>query len=215
MSAKDRVLLFDLDGTLIDSIPLILASLRFALTEHGVESPDDDTLISGIGTPLRTQLFRYTPEAAQVEAMFLTYKAHNLAHHDASIRAFEGIVEVVEALRARGAILGVVTSKMRDIARRGLEISGLSEAFPLLIGLEDTERHKPDPDPVIEALRRLSASAANATYIGDSPHDLRAGRRAGVRTVGVKWGPFPLSQLEDEAPDLLFDRPGELITLLD
>jgi pyrophosphatase PpaX len=208
-------LLFDLDGTLIDSIPLILASFRHTLVEHLGAAPSDAELVAGIGTPLRTQLARYTPDSALVEALFRTYKAHNEAHHDAAVRAFDGVHTAVAALRDAGRTLGVVTSKARPMALRGLEVCGLAPYFSVVVALEDSTRHKPEPDPVERALAHLGASAHAAVYVGDSPHDLLAGRRAGVETAAAAWGPFSAATLRAEAPDLWFEGPADLLRLLE
>ena len=208
-------LLFDLDGTLIDSIPLILSSFRHTLVEHLGAAPTDAELVAGIGTPLRTQLARYTPDAAVVEALFRTYKAHNEAHHDAAVRAFDGVHTAVAALHGAGRTLGVVTSKSRPIALRGLEITGLAPYFTVVVALEDSTRHKPDPEPVERALALLNATARNAVYVGDSPHDLLAGRRAGVETAAAAWGPFSAATLDAESPDLFFEGPADILRLLE
>jgi len=208
-------LLFDLDGTLIDSIPLIVASFRHTLQTHLGEAPSDAALVRGIGTPLRTQLGLYSSDPEVVERLFWTYKAHNEAHHDADVRAFDGVAEGLEALRRAGRRLGVVTSKSRAMALRGLAVTGLAEHFELVVALEDSTAHKPDPTPLLHALERMGQPVERAVYVGDSPHDLLAGRRAGVVTAAAAWGPFDHDTLRAEAPDLWLDAPTQLLRLLE
>ena len=205
--------LFDLDGTLIDSIELILSSYRHTLIAHRGEAPARDFWLAGLGTPLAQQFAHFSEDPHEIEAMVATYRAHNLAHHDALVREYPGALAGVRALRARGLALGVVTSKRADSARRGLALSGFDGLFDTLVAVDDVLRHKPDPEPVLCALERLDASAATAIFVGDSPHDLAAGRAAGVRTAAALWGPFPRAWLAREEPDVWLASPDEIGTL--
>ena len=205
--------LFDLDGTLIDSIELILRSYRHTMRTHRGEEPPDDVWMSGLGTPLWVQFRRFTDDAAEIEAMVATYRDYNLAHHDEMVRPYDGVVAGVRQLQSRGGRLGLVTSKLRRGAIRGLERAGLEDAFAVIVGADDVTHPKPHPEPVLLALERLSAPAASAVFIGDSRHDLECGRAAGVRTAAVLWGPFDRAQLEDLAPDYWLVRPQDLSLL--
>lgn len=209
--AKPDHVLFDLDGTLIDSIPLILESFRYTLRTHLGTTPSDEVLIDGIGTPLRAQLYRYCPDTDLVEAMFHTYRAHNMEHHDTLLRPFPAVNVAIERLSAAGVPMGVVTSKSRDAALRGLAVTGLARFFDVVVTLEDTARHKPDPEPVHFGLSRMGGVASRAVYVGDSTHDLHAGRAAGARTGAVSWGPFPRADLVACRPDWFFETPDDMI----
>jgi pyrophosphatase PpaX len=210
---RPEAVVFDLDGTLIDSIPLILESFRYTLRRHLGSTPDDATLISGIGTPLRTQLGRYCADPAIVEAMFVTYRAHNREHHDALLRSFPAVRDAIEALARAGLPLGIVTSKARDVALRGLDRCGLAPFFPpeVVVALEDCAVHKPDPAPVRLGCARVGVDPSRAVYVGDSTHDLRAGRAAGARTAAVAWGPFPRAELEACEPNWFCEHPDDLV----
>ena len=210
-TAPPEAVLFDLDGTLIDSIPLILESFRHTLREHlGCVVPDE-VLIKGIGTPLRVQLGRYTDDPALVETMFHAYRAHNRTHHDVLLRPFPAVNAAVLRLQRAGVPMGVVTSKARDAALYGLELCGLTACFPVVIALEDTDRHKPEPEPVLAGLARMGYRPEQAVYVGDSTHDLHAGRAAGTRIGAVAWGPFPRADLEACAPDWFFETPEDMV----
>jgi pyrophosphatase PpaX len=204
--------LFDLDGTLLDSIDLIMRSYRHTMLVHRGTAPDDAMWLAGLGTPLRVQFARVSHDAAEVETMVATYREYNLAHHDRMVRPFEGIVPAVTALAARGR-LGLVTSKFRDGALRGLKVLGLEQHIRVIVGADDVSRPKPDAEPVRLAMERLDAHPDTTVFVGDSPHDLAAGRAAGVRTAAVLWGPFPRELLAAERPDYWIPSPAELTAL--
>src|SRR5512139_3657317 len=184
-----RAVLFDLDGTLIDSIPLIVASMRHAFDGHP-HPPSVAEWVALVGTPLDTMIRRWAVDEADVARLKERYKEHQWAHHDAMVRAFPGVPGMLERLGGRGVRMAVVTSKLERSARRSLEFVGLLRHFELVVGLEATLRHKPDPEPVLHAVRHLGAAAPGAAFVGDSPHDVEAGNAAGVATVATLWGPF-------------------------
>ena len=205
--------LFDLDGTLIDSIELILRSYRHTMRLHRGHEPSDDVWMEGLGTPLWVQFRHFTEDPAEIEAMVATYHAYNLAHHDELVRPYDGVVEAVRALRARKKTLGLVTSKMRSGALRGLRVAGLEDAFQVIVGADEVTHPKPHPEPVLMALERLRAPAAGAVFVGDSRHDLECGRAAGVKTAAVLWGPFDRAHLADLEPDYWLETPADLTLL--
>lgn len=205
--------LFDLDGTLIDSIELIMTSYRHTMAVHVGEVPSDDVWLEGLGTPLWTQFRKFTDDDAEIDRMVATYRTHNLAHHDAMVQQYEGVRELVDALTAEGVDMGIVTSKKRQGALRGLALMRLDEAFPVVIAADDVEHHKPDPEPVHLALERLGAPTDGTIFVGDSPHDIAAGRAAGVATAAALWGPFPRTWIEPHAPTHWVEHPLDLLTL--
>ncbi|MGH7538020.1 MAG: HAD-IA family hydrolase [Gemmatimonadales bacterium] len=206
-------LLFDLDGTLIDSIELILRSYRHTMRAHRGMEPPDDVWMEGLGTPLWVQFRRWSDDASEIQAMVATYREYNLAHHDDLVRPYDGIVSEVRRLRDAGKSLGLVTSKMRGGALKGLRLAGIEDAFAVVIGADDVTHPKPHPEPVLLALQRLDRPAAEAVFIGDSRHDLECGRAAGVKTAAVLWGPFDRAHLEDLDPDYWLERPADIASL--
>ena len=205
--------LFDLDGTLLDSIDLILESFHHTTRTHLHRELSDDHWLAGVGTPLRDQLGPLARSEAERDALLATYVAYNLEHHDAMAKPFPGIVEVVKTLHGRGAKLALVTSKMSRGANRGVHLLGLEKELPIRICADDVVRGKPDPEPVYKALAALGASPESAVLIGDSPHDTEAGRAAGVATAAVAWGPLSRETLEAAAPDYWIERPTEVLEL--
>ena len=205
--------LFDLDGTLLDSIELIFRCYRHAARTHMGELPPDKVWLDGLGTPLRQQFSAVTSDADLIEDMVVTYREYHHLHHDTSVAVYPGVEQVLDALCARGATLGVVTSKLRAGAERGLKLTGLIEHFPVLVGADDVQRPKPDPEPVEAALERAGADRSSTIFIGDSPHDVASGRAAGVATAAVLWGPFTAEELSLSSPTFLLDKPAEILSL--
>jgi len=151
----------------------------------------------------------------QVEDLIRTYVTHNLAHHDEYVRPFPGVLETVTAVRDSGRVLGIVTSKKRRATRMGLVRCELPEEwFEAIVTADDVDRYKPEPDPVLEALRLLDAGPGEALFVGDSTHDMRSGRAAGVATAAVLWGPYSREQLEPTEPDMWLHEPGDLLEVL-
>jgi pyrophosphatase PpaX len=205
--------LFDLDGTLIDSLELILRSYRHTLVVHRGVAPADAVWLAGIGTPLRTQLAPYAEDADDLEQMVATYRDYNFAHHDALVRPFPGIRSAVSALKHNGTLLGIVTSKGRTGTLKGLHTCNLEDLFDTIVAADDVDRHKPDPAPVLRALELLDRDANAAVFIGDSPFDMAAGRDAGVHTAAALWGPFGREVLEPYAPDYWLKGPADITTI--
>jgi pyrophosphatase PpaX len=205
-----HVVLFDLDGTLIDSGPIIIASMRHAsLTVLGKE-PDEELVRAAIGGPgLTAQMRDLDPD--RVDELVDAYRAHNEPLH-AELEAFSDVLGLLRVLRDEGRRLGIVTAKRLRTVELALDrFPVLRDAMDVVIGAEDTERHKPEPDPVLEALRRLSAAPEDAAYVGDSPFDVRAAKAAGVLAIAVGWGGIhPDERLLHEGPDALVHTAEEL-----
>lgn len=213
-TATPPAVLFDLDGTLIDSIELLLSSARHAFEGWHRGGPTDEEWIRGIGTPLVEQLSAYAAGDDEVTLLLERYRRFQREHHDRLTRCYEGVPEVVGRLASLGHPMGVVTSKATPIAHQSLSFVGLDRYFPVIVGFDDTTRHKPHPEPVHVALDRLGAVAARTAFVGDSPHDIRSGNAAGVVTVAALWGPFDRETLAAARPNhfigCLADLPGVL-----
>lgn len=188
--------LFDLDGTLIDSVDLIVSSARYAFSDHDGPRPTDEEWITGLGTPLITQFREWARDEGEVARLVARYREYQLAHHDTLTRPYTGMRETLDTLRAASYQIGIVTSKLNALARRGLSCTGIDDCFDCIIGCDDTTKHKPDPEPVFVALERLAIGPSRAVFVGDSPYDMAAGNAAGVYSVGALWGPFARAHLE-------------------
>ncbi|MGB5350086.1 MAG: HAD-IA family hydrolase, partial [Polyangiales bacterium] len=208
-----KTYLFDLDGTLLDSIDLILKSFHHTARVHRRPERSDAHWLAGIGTPLRVQLSEMASSEEELDALLDTYRDYNLEHHDAMAKPYPGIVEVVKTLHRRDAKLALVTSKLSRGATRGLRLLGLEEQFPVRVCADDVVQGKPHPEPIFKALAALGALPSEAIFIGDSGHDIEAGRRAGVETAAVSWGPFAREALEAAGPSRWIESPEELLAL--
>ncbi|MDT8342476.1 MAG: HAD-IA family hydrolase [Longimicrobiales bacterium] len=206
--------LFDLDGTLADTVPLILACYRHTMTVHRGAPLPDDLWLRHVGRPLRESLLAFGDDADEAEAMRETYLGYQREVHDGMVHPFPGVPEAVAELRSLGVPLGVVTSKTSEMAHRTLRVCALADAFAVVVTADDVTRGKPDPEPVHTALRALGAVAGpGILFVGDSPHDLAAGRAAGVRTAAVTWGAASEAALVAGAPDYLVRSVAELRAL--
>ena len=214
MTHSVRTVLFDLDGTLLASIGLILGAFREMMRVHHGAVPPDEVWLRGVGTPLARQIADLADGPEQAEAMRVTYAAYSVEHHDSATDAFPGVRELVRTLHHEGVALGVVTSKRRVGALRGLRRMDLEPLFGAVVAADDVERPKPHPQPVLQALDLLGSDAASAVFIGDSTHDMESGRAAGVRTGAALWGPFSREALAVHEPTWWFEHPGDLIDVL-
>ncbi len=213
MSTDRFAVLFDLDGTLVDSIELLVDSMEFAFGDRARRPPVDEW-IAAIGTPLTAMLAAYAEDEADVDHLIGRYREFQVANHDARTTPYPLAAETVRALHAAGHPLGVVTSKMEAGARRSLKLVGVEELFTAVVGIDHTARHKPEPEPVWHALSLLDMPRERAIFIGDSTHDMRAGRAAGVVTGAALWGPFSRAQLEPTHPDHWFTSLSEIPALV-
>lgn len=206
-------ILFDLDGTLIDSIELILNSARYAFQKLDRECPSDEEWLSGVGIPLFTMFSRYARDDGDKAALIAAYREYQMEHHDRLIRCYDEVVDTIVELRRRGHDLAIVTSKSEYLALRALNHVGLARHIDTIVGCDGSTRHKPDPEPVRIALHRLGYAPADAIFVGDSIHDILAGNAAGVRSAAALWGPFDRSDLEPGNPSAWLDRISDLLTL--
>jgi len=206
-------LLFDMDGTLTDTIELIIFCFQETLRLLDLPPRSEESLLSEIGRPLHLQARDIDAERA--EEIFTLYQRLYEQHHDELVHEFPGIRESLAELVERGYHMGVVTSKRSSSAGADLEYFRFEPFFEVVITADDTELHKPHAEPVLEALRRLDAGRAEATFIGDSPYDLSSAHAAGVLAGAVEWGPFPRVKLEAEKPDYWIAQPQDLLTLFE
>ncbi|MGH7594314.1 MAG: HAD-IA family hydrolase [Gemmatimonadales bacterium] len=209
-----QTVLFDLDGTLIDSVDLIVDSYQHVFRTHDLPVRSREDILAGLGTPLRMVFGNITDDAGEIDAWIATYRAYNLTHHDARVHAYPGAVEMVHRLKSSGCRLGLVTSKNRLGAGRGLALVGLNDTMEVIVGADDVVNPKPHPEPVERALQQLGMPAETCIFAGDSRHDINCGRGAGVWTAGVTWGPFDRAHLEMVAPDYYCDTPDALVQLV-
>ena len=208
-----RTVLFDLDGTLIDSGAMILASMRHATrTVLGREVPDTDLLAHVGSTHLRDQMLGL--DAARADELVQAYRAHNEPLHS-ELRACRGIVGVLERLDAEGRRLGIVTAKRHATVRLAFDVCPLERFFTTVVAADDTDRHKPHPDPILCALERLGSDARETAYVGDAPFDVESAKAAGVFAIAVGWGGIHSPErVATAGPDAVVQTAEELLDVL-
>ena len=177
---------FDLDGTLADTINLIVESYQHAFRTVLGRQEDPDVIRSWIGRPLIGAFRDHSPE--QADELYSTYLQWNADNTERLIRTYDGVIDVVGELRAAGVHVGIATSKRRESAQQAMDILGISPHVDVLVAMEDTDRHKPDPTPLLLALERMGRSSNGAVYVGDAVVDVLAGKAAGMDTLAVTWG---------------------------
>lgn len=212
MNPLHPVVLLDLDGTVVDTMALIRESHRHAVrTVLGEEWPDE-RLVRNATRPLMEQMEAISPPHA--EELYVVYRTWNHANTATLIAAFDGIDVLLRDLRRSGVRLGLVTSKSRDAVDLAFACVAIGNLFDVVVSADDTERHKPDPEPLLWALAGLEASPADACYVGDAPSDVRAARAAGMAAIAVTWGFATEAALVAEGPDALARSVDELRDVL-
>ena len=207
------VVLFDLDGTVVDSGAIILASMRHAAREVlGIEPPDEELLAAVGGPGLEAQMRALAPD--RVEELVTVYRAHNEPLHDELV-CCEGIDDVLVQLKDEGRRLGIVTAKRRVTVELAFASVPLGHLFEVIVGGDETQRHKPHPEPLLLAAERMDVDPDECAYVGDSPFDVRSAKAAGMHAVAVTWGGIHgREKLEGEKPDAIVATAEELLLVL-
>lgn len=196
---------FDLDGTLIDTVPLIVESHRYALHSFPAYANDLHFIINSIGLPLEHVYneARLGPSYQECMQAFLDYNVSRMNTH---IGIFRGVIPMLEGLAAKGIPLALITAKRRAHAMMACDLFDITKYFTAFIGKEDTTRHKPDPTPLRLALQQLGVpDEKSMLYVGDAIHDVRAGKNLGGLTAVVAWSHTTKTELMAEHPDLWID----------
>ena len=208
MHLRWPVVLFDFDGTLADTIPLIVASYRHALGAVLGEDPEEDEVRSWIGRPLQPVLEERYP--GRGDELTDVYRTWNLANHDDLILTVEGMPRLLDDLHAAGGRTGVVSSKKGDTVLLGLRAVGLDDRIDVVAAQEHTTLHKPDPQPLRYAAEVLGVPPRECVYVGDATVDVQAARAAGMGAVAVTWGAGLRGALEACEPDAVVSDVAQL-----
>lgn len=216
LKPKRDVALFDLDGTVLDTYAPILESMRYATKTVFGEALPDSKLVSMVGQPLVTQMQAFAAErgcgSEVADELTRVYREYNERDLDEKSFPFPGVPEAIASLKNAGFTVGVVTSKRAVLATKSLKAHGLFDAFACVNGAEDSTAHKPDPDPLLTAAKKLGVSPDRCVYVGDSPYDLQAAHAANMPCVGVAWGKFfGRDILLEQMPSVLIASPEELV----
>ncbi|WP_431027869.1 pyrophosphatase PpaX [Lysinibacillus sp. LZ02] len=207
-----KALLFDFDGTLLDTNELIIETFLHVLNERFPGQYKAEDCLPFIGPSLKETFDTLTP--GETEMMITKYREWNLIHHDDLVKEYDGVVETLEKLKEMGVRLVIVSTKRRDSIARGLNILGASHLFEFVVGLEDVTHVKPHPEPILLALEKLGLVKEEVIMIGDNSHDIEGGKNAGVCTAGVSWAFKGRAFLQQFNPDYMLEHMSDLISIV-
>ncbi len=209
-----KLILFDLDGTLIKSTGIILESFKMSFDKY---LPDvaltDEMLTSFLGTTLWQTFGMFTENDDLIDEIISYYRVVSEMMLEKELKAYPNAHETIRYLKDHGCKVGVVTSKLNEVALHHLDITGLSSLIDGLIGYDDVEKHKPDPEPLLKALEMFDVQADEAIYIGDHENDMKAAKRAGMSSCAVTYS-YRLKQMLNEYPDYVIDDISNLKDLI-
>ncbi|MBW5448994.1 pyrophosphatase PpaX [Cohnella sp. CFH 77786] len=207
-----KAVLFDLDGTIVDTNELIIQSFLHALKGKVPEGFGRDHIIPSMGQPLKDQLQQFSG-LEDVAELTQAYREYNYLKHDEMVSLFPGVAEVVKRLKEHGIKLGVVTTKMRPTTERALRMFGLFEHMDTIVTLDDVEHAKPHPEPVLKAMEAIGAEPEATAMVGDSTVDMQSALRAGAMPIGVAWSLKGEAVLWDAGAEQVIERMEELLAL--
>ncbi|WP_458411949.1 pyrophosphatase PpaX [Schinkia sp. CFF1] len=209
---KVDTLLFDLDGTLINTNDLIVASFQHTLDHYFPGQYKKEDILQFMGPPLMESFNKLNAEKA--EEMAQSYRDYNHSRHDELVTEFEGVYDTIKALHEKGYKLAIVTTKKRFTVDMGLRLTKLDQFFDVVIALDDVVHAKPDPEPLLKALERLGSKPENAIMVGDNQHDIEGGKNAGTRTAAVSWALKGREYVESLHADFILEKMSDLIDIL-
>lgn len=205
-----RTILFDLDGTLLNTNELIRHSFEYTFEKFNMQlTPEEIRNLNG--PPLNETFHQINPE--QAEQMIATYREYNMREHDRYVEAFPDVYETIKQLHEEGIALGIVSTKIKKTVMMGLELTKLTDFFPVIITYDDVTHKKPDPEPVEKAMRLLHANPENTLMVGDNYHDIVSGQRAGAQTAAVSWSEKTEAFLKSYQPTYYLDTIRDLLTM--
>lgn len=211
MTKDINTLLFDFDGTLLDTNELIIQTFLSVLDEHFPGRFEREDVLHFIGPSLKQTFTAIAPERA--EELMEQYRTVNKTLHDELVAEYDGVAETLRLLKSRGLKMAIVSTKRGTGIRHGLELMGIEGIFDVIVSLDEVKEPKPDPEPVLLALERLNASPEEALMIGDNSHDIEGGQNAGVRTAGVAWSIKGEAYLAGFGPDYMLQHIRDLLEL--
>lgn len=209
---KINTLLFDLDGTLINTNELIIESFLHTLHSYYPNQYKREDVLPFIGPTLYDTFTSINPE--KTEEMVKVYRKFNHEQHDMLVTEYETVFETIRTLKEHGFKLGIVTTKIRDTVNMGLKLTKLDQFFDVVVTLDDVENAKPHPEPVLKALAQLDSKPEEAIMVGDNHHDVEAGKNAGTQTAGVSWSIKGREYISSYNPDYLLERMSDLLPIV-
>lgn len=208
-----ETVLFDLDGTILDSNELIHVSFTHTFERFNIPCTKED-IISCNGPPLRETFNRFGSNPEEAEEMLKTYRAFNLSNQEQYVKVFPDVFETLERLLDKGIKIGIVTSKMRDSVQIGLDVTGLGRYFETIVTFDDVVNPKPHPEAVLKAMKELNGDAETTLMVGDNSHDIVSGNKAGVQTAGVAWSEKGEAYLAQYEPTYMLHGMKDLFEIV-
>jgi len=208
-----RTVLFDLDGTIVDTNELIINTFMHVIDKHLDKSYTREQIIPHMGMTLEEQLQIFSGQE-DVAHLVKEYRTYNNEHHDDLVREFPHVLEVIRSMHENGIKLGVVTTKIRLTAMRALELFGLKPYMDVIITVEDVQHPKPHAEPILTAMGQLNVDPASTLMVGDSAADLKSAHAAGVRSAGVAWSLKGAEELQKYNPDYILNDMTDLYDLV-
>lgn len=208
-----ETILFDLDGTIIDTNELIIETFLHVLKDHVPPTFTREHIIPSMGQPLESQIRLFTG-LTEVEHLTEAYRKYNRERHDELVREFPYVREVIENLHNHGLKLGVVTTKVRETTERALKMFGLAPYLGTVVTILDVKNPKPHPEPVLRAIELLGANPETTMMVGDSPADIQSANAAGVISVAVGWSLKGAAALQAYDPKYIIQDMRELYSLV-
>jgi len=209
---KINTILFDLDGTLINTNELIIASFMHTLEKYYPNQYQREHVIPFMG-PTLVESFS-TVDQERVEELIAEYRQFNIKMHDEFVEEYETVFETVEALHNKGYKIGIVTTKARNVVEMGLNFSRLKQFFDTVITIDDVKNAKPHPEPIQLALKKLNSTPEETIMVGDNYHDIEGGKNAGTKTAGVAWSLKGKDFLETYQPDFMLEKMSDILQIL-
>lgn len=210
---KDFAVIFDLDGTLLNTDLLIKKSFQhvFAKYKKGYTLSEEE-ILSFLGPSLKETFQRYFP-LEMLDELIDYYRDFNHAHHEDFVTIYPTVQETLKELKEKGYPLAVVTTKYSAAAHIGLDLFDITKYFDIVLGMDQVKNVKPDPEGIWTVMEKLKCS--NAVMIGDNVSDILAGKNAGIYTVGVNWTPKGTDAMEALHPHLMIDQMSDIIKFIE
>lgn len=209
--AKLTTLLFDFDGTLLDTNELIIQTFQTVLNSHYPGRFERENILPFLGPTLKDTFDSIDPEKS--EELIAEYRTWNFANHDAFATEFDGVSETLRQLKSEGYKMAIVSTKRNSMIMKGLRLMSAEDLFDTVIGLDDVSQAKPHPEPLLLAMERLNSTPEESIMIGDNMHDIIGGKNAGVRTAGVAWSLKGEAFIRDLEPDFVLQHISDLLSI--
>lgn len=209
---ETKALLFDFDGTLLNTNDLIVQTFMHIFDERFPGQYSTEDCLKFNGPSLKQTFDELTP--GETETMIAKYREWNAAHHDELVTSYDGVIETLEELHSLGIKMAVVSTKNKEGLARGMNVLKVEHLFDAIVSSDDVEHVKPHPEPILLALQKLRVEKDETIMIGDNSHDIEGGKNAGVRTAGVAWSAKGVDYLMSHKPTYMLGHMRDLLEIV-